>query len=153
MSRCRSRRCRISPTGDEIWIKADLPATQSERYLMVVTFLRGPTNPPTKNWFFECETWKKSCANGMKVTIPEGAQQALIFLAPETGGDFKTLVNAVRGRPGAFVRATQDLNQATLDRSRLERYLGGDPRAECRQSRSAEGHHTAAGAQPRHPRR
>ena len=32
-------------------------------------------------------------------------------------------MSAVRGRPGAFVRTSQDLNQATLDRSRLERYL------------------------------
>ena len=47
----------------------------------------------------------------------------LVFLAPETGGDFKTLMGAVRGRPGAFVRTSQDLNQAALDRSRLERYL------------------------------
>ena len=46
-----------------------------------------------------------------------------MFLAPETGGDFKTLMGAVRGRPGAFVRTSQDLNQAALDRSRLERYL------------------------------
>src|SRR5208283_4085475 len=30
---------------------------------------------------------------------------------------------AVRGRPGTFVRTSQDLNQAALDRSRLERYL------------------------------
>ena len=55
--------------------------------------------------------------------MPEGAQQVLVFLAPETGGDFKTLMGAVRGRPGAFVRTSQDLNQAALDRSRLERYL------------------------------
>ncbi|MFC4314528.1 hypothetical protein ACFPN2_36010 [Steroidobacter flavus] len=110
--------------GDKLWIKADFPASQSEHYLLVLNFLRGPTNPPPKDWFFKCETWKKACAEkGMTVTVPEGAQQALIFLAPEDGGDFKTLVNAVRGRPGAFVRSTQDLNQATLDRSRLERYL------------------------------
>ena len=32
-------------------------------------------------------------------------------------------VNAVRARPGVFVRTSQDLNQATLDRSRLESYL------------------------------
>ncbi len=55
--------------------------------------------------------------------MPDGAQQVLIFLAPQTSGDFKTLVNAVRGRPGAFVRASQDLNQATLDRSRLQAYM------------------------------
>jgi hypothetical protein len=111
-------------SGDKLSIKADFPATQSEHYLMVVAFMRGATNPPPKNWFFSCATWKPDCADkGLAIAVPDGAQQALIFLAPETGGDFKTLVNAVRGRPGAFVRATQDLNQATLDRSRLERYL------------------------------
>ena len=110
--------------GDKLSIKADFPATQSEHYLLIVSFLRGPTNPPPKDWFFRCEAWKRACADkGLTVTVPEGAQQALIFLAPEDGGDFKTLVNAVRGRPGAFVRASQELNQATLDRSRLERYL------------------------------
>lgn len=111
-------------SGDKLSIKVDFPATQSEHYLLIVGFLRGPTNPPPKNWFFNCATWKRDCADkGLTVAVPDGAKQALIFLAPETGGDVKTLVNAVRGRPGAFVRATQDLNQATLDRSRLERYL------------------------------
>lgn len=110
--------------GDQLAIKADFPETQSEHYLLVVSFLRGPTNPPPKSWFFRCEAWKPACAGkGLTIAVPKGAQQALIFLAPEDSGDFKTLVNAVRGRPGAFVRATQDLNQATLDRSRLERYL------------------------------
>lgn len=110
--------------GDKLWIKADFPESQSEHYLLIVSFLRGPTNPPAKDWFFRCEAWKRACAEqGMTVTVPKDAQQALIFLAPEAGGDFKTLVNAVRGRPGAFVRASQELNQATLDRSRLERYL------------------------------
>jgi hypothetical protein len=110
--------------GDKIAVKADFPENQSERYLMIVAFLRGPTNPPPKTWFFSCRTHKKACVdNRLTVTVPDGAQQALIFLAPETGGDFKTLVNAVRARPGAFVRASQELNQATLDRSRLERYL------------------------------
>jgi hypothetical protein len=109
---------------DKLWIKADFPASQSEHYLLIVSFLRGPTNPPPKNWFFSCAAWKKACADkGLTVSVPDGAQQALIFLAPEDGGDFKTLMNAVRGRPGAFVRASQELNQATLDRSRLERYL------------------------------
>ena len=110
--------------GDKLSIKADFPATQSEHYLLIVSFLRGPTNPPPKDWFFSCQTWKRACADkGLTVAVPEDAQQALIFLAPEAGGDFKTLTNAVRGRPGAFVRASQELNQATLDRSRLERYL------------------------------
>jgi hypothetical protein len=110
--------------GDQICIKADLPATQSEHYLLVIAFLSGSTNPPPKNWFFPCKTWTKECArDGLRVTVPAGAQQVLLFLAPETGGDLKTLVGAVRGRPGLFVRASQDLNQAALDRSRLERYL------------------------------
>jgi hypothetical protein len=111
-------------SGDRLLLKADFPATQSEHYLMVVAFLRGSTNPPPRDWFFRCQTWKSPCTkDGLTVTVPDGAQQVLIFLAPETSGDFKTLVSAVRGRPGAFVRASQDLNQATLDRSRLDRYL------------------------------
>jgi hypothetical protein len=92
-------------------------------YLLVAAFLRGATNPPPENWFFSSETWNRKGSNGLKITVPKDAQQVLVFLAPETGGDFKTLVGAVRGRPGAFVRASQDLNQATLDRSRLKVYL------------------------------
>jgi hypothetical protein len=110
--------------GDRLWIKVDLPATQSAHYLLVAAFLSGSTNPPPESWFFPCKTWTGKCGHdGLTVTVPAGAQQVLVFLAPETGGDFRTVVNAVRGRPGAFVRTSQDLNQAALDRSRLESYL------------------------------
>jgi hypothetical protein len=110
--------------GDKLYIHADLPPTQSAHYLLIAGFLRGSTNPPPSEWFFKCETWAKPCAQaGLTLTVPPDAQQVLLFLAPETGGDFKTLINTVRGRPGAFVRASQDLNQATLDRSRLDAYL------------------------------
>jgi hypothetical protein len=110
--------------GDKVWIKADLPPTQSAHYLLIAAFLSGSTNPPPPNWFFNCETWSKPCAqDGLTITVPADAQQVLVFMAPETRGDFKTLMQAVRGRPGAFVRSSQDLNQATLDRSRLEKYL------------------------------
>src|SRR6202142_3479497 len=121
--------------GDRLWIKADLPETQSVEYLMVVAFLSGSTNPPPEKWFFACKIWSKKCgSDGLTVTVPQGAQQVLLFLAPHTGGDLRTLIGAVRGRPGAFVRTSQDLNQAALDRSRLERFLAavhilneGDP--------------------------
>jgi len=121
--------------GDRVWIKADLPETQSVEYLMVAAFLSGSTNPPPEKWFFACKIWKDKCGKeGLTVTVPQGAQQVLLFLAPHTGGDLRTLVGAVRGRPGAFVRTSQDLNQAALDRSRLERFLAavhvlneGDP--------------------------
>ncbi len=110
--------------GDQLSIRADLPTTQSAHYLLIAAFLRGATNPPPKNWFFQCETWTRQCAQvGLSLTVPAEAQQVLLFLAPETGGDFRTVVGAVRGRPGAFVRASQDLNQATLDRSRLDAHL------------------------------
>ncbi len=111
--------------GDRVWIRADLPEAQSARYLMVAAFLRGSTNPPPAKWFFRQQTWDRRIdEKGMTVIVPEGAQQVVIFLAPETSGDYRTLVNAVRGQPGAFVRASQDLNQAMLDRTRLDAYLG-----------------------------
>lgn len=110
--------------GDRLVIKAELPEDQAARYLLVAAFLRGPTNPPPDKWFFECKTWKAACRKkGLELTVPQEAQQLLLFFAPSTGGDFKTVRNAVQGRPGAFVRSVQELNQATLDRLRLERYL------------------------------
>ena len=110
--------------GDRLWVHPDLPDSQSAHYLLIVTFLRGSTNPPPENWFIRIDTWnKKVKQEGVMVTVPKGAEQALMFLAPETGGDFSTLRNNVRGKPGAFVRASQDLNRAALDRTRLDLYL------------------------------
>jgi hypothetical protein len=112
--------------GDRVWLKADLPPGGSAHYLMVAAFLRGATNPPPTEWFSACETWTRGCAReGLTLTVPKEAQQLLVFLAPQTGGGFKTLVDAVRGRPGAFVRTSQDLMQAALDHSRLDAYLAG----------------------------
>src|SRR5271167_3399149 len=37
--------------GDRLWLHPDLPPTQSVRYLLVVVFLRGTTNPPPDAWF------------------------------------------------------------------------------------------------------
>ena len=110
--------------GDRLWIHADLPDSQSVRYLMVVVFLRGATNPPPDNWFTRVETWNRPVHNeGVYVTVPDEAEEALVFLAPETGGAFSTLRAAVRGKPGAFVRAAQDLEQVGLDRARVEKYV------------------------------
>ncbi len=123
--------------GDRLWIHVDLPDDQAVHYLLVVAFLRGTTNPPPEDWFTRAETWNKQMiAEGIVVTVPKDAQQAVLFLAPETGGDFSSLRSAVRSKPGVFVRATQDLNQASLDRTRSDRYLddiikgaGMDPKA------------------------
>jgi hypothetical protein len=110
--------------GDRLWIHFDMPEGESVRFLMISVFLRGSTNPPPESWFRKVETWNKHVREeGIVITVPEGAQQALIFLAPQTGGDFGALRAAVQGKPGAFVRASQDLNQASLDRSRLDKYL------------------------------
>ena len=110
--------------GDRLWVHPDLPDSQSVRYLMIVAFLRGATNPPPDSWFTRVETWSHAVHDeGVFVTVPDEAEEALVFLAPETGGAFSTLRNAVRGKPGAFVRAAQDLQQASLDRQRLEKYL------------------------------
>ena len=116
--RCPSAAVASLAAGDRVWVHPDLPEKEGARYVLVVAFLRGSVNPPPENWFIKAETWNKKVRDeGLYVTVPEGAQQVLLFLAPETGGDFSTLRNAVRGRPGAFVRASQDLHQASLDRA------------------------------------
>ncbi|HTW56878.1 MAG TPA: hypothetical protein VMD99_01980 [Terriglobales bacterium] len=120
--------------GDKLWLHPEISAAQSAHYLLIAAFLRGSTNPPPEQWFTKTYTWNKQIEQeGIVVTVPKNAEQALLFLAPETGGDFGTLRSAVRGRPGAFVRASQDLDQAALDRSRLDKYL-----AEVRQLADAD---------------
>jgi hypothetical protein len=110
--------------GDKIWLHPDLPPTQSVHYLLVAVFLRGTTNPPPDNWFFRIPTWEKKIREeGTTIVVPEEAQQAILFLAPETGGDFATLRSSVRGRPGIFVRASQDLAEAGFEQARIEKYL------------------------------
>lgn len=110
--------------GDRVWVHADLPDSQSVHYLMIVVFLRGVTNPPPDSWFTRVETWSRPIHDeGVYVVVPAEAEEALVFLAPDTGGAFSTLRTAVRGKPGSFVRAAQDLEQASLDRQRLEKYL------------------------------
>ncbi len=110
--------------GDRLWIHPDFPESQSTHFVLVVGFLRGSTNQPPPEWFTRVETWTREARNeGVFVTVPAEAQQALLFLAPETGGDFSTLRKTVINRPGAFVRATQDLQAASWDRMRLEAYL------------------------------
>ena len=110
--------------GDRLWIHPDFPESQSARYVLVIAFLRGITNPPPNDWFTRVETWNHDVREeGVFVTVPQEAQQAVLFLAPETGGDFSTLRNTVRGRPGVFVRAAQDLQAASWDRMRLDAYL------------------------------
>lgn len=108
--------------GDRLTVRAVLPEDQSARYRLIVAFLRGATNPPPKDWFHETESWREKRAT-LALTVPAGAEQALVFLAPEVGGGFEAVRNAVRGRPGVFVRAAQSLHLAGLDQARLDAFV------------------------------
>ena len=86
--------------GDRLWIHPDFPKSQSAHFVLVVAFLRGATNPPPDAWFTRVETWNgEAREEGVFVMVPQEAQQALVFLAPETGGDFSTLRKAVERLP------------------------------------------------------
>ncbi|MCD2324316.1 hypothetical protein LQ953_09860 [Sphingomonas sp. IC-56] len=111
-------------SGDRVVVQADLPEDQRARFLLVSAFLSGATNPPPKKWFASAETWKRKDKDRvLTLTVPEGAKQLVLFLIPETGGAAGTIEDAVRGKPGEFVRASQSINQASLDRSRLNAFI------------------------------
>jgi hypothetical protein len=110
--------------GDEMWLHPDMPANESIHYLLIPVFLRGSLNPPPADWFTKVETWRPQVRKqGVNILVPQGALEALIFWAPDTGGGFTTVRTAVRARPGVFVRAAQDLYAADLTRSRLDAYV------------------------------
>lgn len=109
---------------DRLRIKADLPGTQANHLLLIVAFLRDTTNVPPDEWFTRIDTWTQP-AEGTLVEVPDGAQRAMLFIAPVTGGDFNTLRSAVKGNPGVFIRANAGLNKASFEQQRIERYLAG----------------------------
>ncbi|WP_232495687.1 hypothetical protein [Novosphingobium kaempferiae] len=110
--------------GDKVVVHGALPETQSANFVLMSAFLRGATNPPPKDWIALARTWKaKEKDNTLTLTVPKEARQMVLLMVPETGGAEGVLMDAVRGKPGEFVRASQDLNQASLDHSRLEAFL------------------------------
>lgn len=110
--------------GDRLSIGADFPEDQRAHFLLLSAFLQGATNPPPRRWIATAETWKRKDKDRLlSLVVPEGARQLVLFLVPDTGGASDAIADAVRGRPGEFVRATQDLNQASLDRSRLDAFM------------------------------
>jgi hypothetical protein len=69
-------------SGDRIWVHPALPTEQSVHYLLIAVFLRGATNPPPETWFIKAETWSNRVREeGIVLTVPPGAQQAILFLA------------------------------------------------------------------------
>ena len=112
--------------GDRVSIKLDLPPAGGERFRLVAAFLRGAVERPPREWFHNTLSGKRRNAGeggDLSLVVPKGAQQLAVFILPEKGGSADAVVSAVRKQPGAFVRAVQDLNQATLDRARLDTFL------------------------------
>lgn len=111
-------------TADKVVVHGAFSEDQGAKFVLVSAFLRGATNPPPKDWLDTAETWKsKEKDKALTLTVPKGARQLVLLLVPETGGAEGVLVDAVRGKPGEFVRASQDLNQASLDHSRLVAFM------------------------------
>ena len=109
---------------DVLLIRAEVPANQLNHLFVIVAFLRDTTDEPPDDWFTKIETWKQP-ATGTVVTVPDGAQRALLLVAPETGGGFSTIRSAVKGNPGLFIRSNKLLNKASLEQQRIQRYLAG----------------------------
>ena len=88
-------------TGDIVRIDANLPEDQSVRYRLISAFLRGAINPPPKKWISSAETWEQNeRKRNLKLTVPDHARQLVLFMVPDTGGDLRTISDAIRGRPG-----------------------------------------------------
>ena len=108
--------------GDRVSIKLETRPGRDEHYRLVAAFLRGAVDRPGKDWFHEALSWKPKSAD-ISLIVPLSARQMALFIVPDVGGSGGAIVSAVRKQPGAFVRAVQELNQASLDRARLDTFL------------------------------
>ncbi|MBH0114690.1 hypothetical protein I5E68_17210 [Novosphingobium sp. YJ-S2-02] len=112
--------------GDKVTVHGAMPEDHGAEFILVSAFLRGATNPPPKDWIETAESWKeKEKKNTLALTVPKGARQMVLLLVPDTGGAEGVLRDAVRGKPGEFVRASHDLELASLDHTRLETFMAG----------------------------
>lgn len=111
--------------GDRIRIEGVPPQDGTSRYLVVLAFLRGATDPPPKEWLVSANPRDTAGGATLDAVVPDGALQASILLVPRTSGAMKAVEKAVLGKPGVFVRAVQELTQTSLDRARLDAYLAG----------------------------
>ena len=92
--------------GDRLWIKADLPPTQSAHYIMVAAFLRGATNPPPARLVFSVRDMEPSLRAG-RFDGNRAAGRPAVAAVPGTG-DRRRLQDSGQGgsRPSRGVRAS-----------------------------------------------
>lgn len=112
--------------GDVISVTSSFKEKEPVHWMLVSGFLRGATEPPPEKWFSEVDLWKHHNWNQpQRFTVPAGANQGLLFLAPDSGGGFSTLKNTVRRQPNLFLRVSQDMTRATAEQGRLNSFLDG----------------------------
>jgi len=115
--RFRPAKCLIPPPADRIWLKADLPSSQSAHYLDDHRFSsRSHQSTAGETGFLHARLDRQCATDALPSPCRKGRSRCWCSWRADRG-DFKTLMSAVRGRPGAFVRTSQDLNQAELDRA------------------------------------
>lgn len=112
--------------GDVISVTSSFKEKEPVHWMLVSGFLRGATEPPPEKWFNEVDLWKHhNWDHTQQITVPAGAKQGLLFLAPDSGGGFSTLKNTVRRQPNLFLRVSQDMTKATAEQGRLNSFLQG----------------------------
>ena len=112
--------------GDIISVTSSFKEKEPVHWMLVSGFLRGATEPPPEKWFSEVDLWKHhNWDHTQQITVPSGANQGLLFLAPDSGGGFSTLRNTVRRQPNLFLRVSQDMTKATAEQGRLNSFLDG----------------------------
>jgi len=140
--------------GDRLWIHPDLPESQSAHYVLIVAFLRGTTNPPPPEWFYPGGNVDAGGARrgGVRHRPRGGPAGADLSCA----GDGRRLQHPAQGRdqrPGAFVRAVQDLQAASWDRMRLNAFLAEVKVTSQTDPKSLKGRTEMAARKPGHPAR
>ena len=118
--------------GDQIWMKADLPASQSAHYLLVAAFLSGSTNPPPEDVVFLVQDLDRQmrarrihrhrAAGGAADTGVSRAGNRRRFQNADGGGSRATrrvrahLPGSESGRVGPFAARALPLDDSRVER-------------------------------------
>ena len=111
--------------GDRLWIHPDLPESQSDPIRADCRLSARRHESPACRLAYARGYLGQECPRprAFSSRFQRRHSKPFCFCAPSTGGRLQHAAQCRKGRPGTFVRATQDLQAASLDRMRLDAYL------------------------------
>jgi hypothetical protein len=109
--------------GDRVWGHPNLPDEQSVRHVLVAAFLRAATNPPPESWFTRRKRGTSRCARKGSFSTFRKRVATPALSGSRDHRRFQHPALSCPAKARSLRQSLEDLNRASLARSRLDGHL------------------------------